>query len=204
MENEESSDTEDLGFMTSEAGMDQQAQKEAETIRFETEQRLAQTDEIMIWRLDDWRQPLATLQDMMVQLAGVGTGGGTWVGHEMQRNDLTLEENLLSLHADALAADSYASSLPDASRTRAKAWQSLWAGFETTAETLRASPEIDDIWKSHLDSTLKEARTAHDSLAVMLGSLKDDEAAQAVIEFSEGYFSELRDMFQIDDPGTGH
>lgn len=105
MDNEDASDTEDIGFMTSEAGMDQHAQEEAEKLRFETEQHLAQTDEILIWRLDDWRQPLSTFQDMMVQLAGVGTGGGTWVGHEMQRNDPTLEADLLAPHADALAAN---------------------------------------------------------------------------------------------------
>ncbi len=141
----------------------------------------------------------------MVQLAGVGTGGGTWVGHAMQRNDLTLEADLLAPHADALSAEPSPKPVdPDATRQRAKAWQSLWTEFESTAETLRASPEIDDIWKNHLDSALKEARTAHDSLAVMLGNLKDDKASQALIGFCDGYFSELRDMFQHDDPEAGH
>jgi hypothetical protein len=93
---------------------------------------------------------------------------------------------------------------PDATRQRAKAWQSLWTEFESTAETLRASPEIDDIWKRHLDSTLKEARKAHRTLAVMLANLKDGEAAQAVINFCNEHFTNTTDMFLDDDSEAGH
>jgi hypothetical protein len=126
----------------------------------------------------------------------------------MQRNDLTLEADLLAPHADALSAGLSAEPSPkpvgpDATRQRAKAWRSLWTEFESTAEALRASHEIDDIWKTHLDSTLKEARTAHDSLAVMLGNLKDEGAAQAVIDFSAVYFSTTTEMYLDDDSKFG-
>lgn len=205
---EQQADAEDLGFMTSEAGMDQHAREEAEKIRLATEQHLAQTDEISVWRLDDWRQPLGTFQDMIIQLAGVATGGGTWAGHEMRRNDLTLEADLLSLHAEALSTDPSAAPPPKAadrhaSRRRAMAWQSLWSDVESTAETLRASPDIDDNWKIHLDSSLNEARKAHRTLGVMLEKLADAKAAQAVIDYCQDYFSEEREMFRLPDSADG-
>lgn len=194
---------EDLEFMMSEAGMDKHARDQAEAIRGETERRLAEIDGIMIRRLDDWRQPLATLQDMMVELAGVGTGGGTWVGHEMQRNDLTLEEDLLRPNAEALATKQSdgppATPADPEAMARAKEWEALWTDFESLADSLRAAPEIDDVWKSHLDSTLQEARKAHELLATRLGTLRDGTAAQAVIDFYQDYFAEERAMFQDDD-----
>lgn len=42
---------------------------------------------------------------MMVQLAGGGTGGGTWVGDEMQRNDPALEADWLASQANELFTD---------------------------------------------------------------------------------------------------
>ena len=205
MKEEDAYEHGDIGFMMSEAGMDHHAQEQAEKIRHETERRLAQIDEIMVWRLDDWRQPLATLQDMMVQLAGVGTGGGTWVGHEMQRNDLKLEADLLEPHAEALAGNSFPEpstelANPETAQQRTKDWQLLWTEFETTAETLRESPGTDRIWKEHLVSTLNEARKAHGSLAMMLGNLENEVAAQAVIQFYGDYLIKNFSQFMDDDP----
>ncbi len=204
VEDDKTSAMEDPAFVSSEGGMDQYAQEQAEKLRHETEQRLAQSEETMILRLDDWRQPLSIFQDMMVEMAGVGTGGGCWVGHEIQRNDLTLETNLLEPYAEELAAKPSAEPSPkpgdqETARQRAKDWQTLWTKFESTAETLRNSPEIDEIWKKHLISTLNEAREAHGSLAVMIGNLEDDLAAQAVIDFCSESLSCTTDMLLDDE-----
>lgn len=45
------------------------------------------------------------ISSMMVQLAGGGTGGGTWVGDEMQRNDPALEADWLASQANELFTD---------------------------------------------------------------------------------------------------
>jgi hypothetical protein len=197
----------DLSF-TSEAGLDQREQRRAEACRYKTEQRLAQINEIMIWRLDDWRQPLSTFQDMIVQLSGVGTGGGTWVGHAMCRNDFELETELLESHAEALAArrsegTSSKAVDPKEKRKRAADWQAVWTRYESMAEALRISVEVDEIWKSHLAQTLDEARYAHQTLTGLLDRLEDAEAAWAVIDYCDQYLSTTTQTFlptETDDP----
>lgn len=192
----------DLGF-TSEAGLDQREQKRAEACREKTEQRLARIDETMILRLDDWRQPLATFQDMIVQLAGVGTGGGTWVGHAMCRNDLELEAELLEPHAETLAAPSSDSTSPktadpEEKHKRAADWQAVRTRFESMAGALRSSIEVDEVWKEPLEQSVNGAMRAHETIAVLLDQLEDAAAAQAVIDFCDQYLSTTTQTFQPD------
>ncbi|MCX6874852.1 MAG: hypothetical protein NTW21_13740 [Verrucomicrobia bacterium] len=190
--------------MYGEAGWDLCAQLTSAARRTETEHRLAQDDVMMVLRLDEWREPLAEFLDLIVEAAGVGTGGGTWVGHETIRNDLNLESELLGAHAEGLGAVHPAD--PEELRKRTDEWQILWVRFEAMVRNLRQElPQEDPFsgyWKQKLRRIQREAHRVHGSLSALLGNLEDEATAAAVIDFCNGYFSATMRRGGLDEAGS--
>ncbi len=192
-----------LGFeqgMASEAGWDLCARMKAEAIRLETESRLAGSDMLMVIRLAEWRRQLGSFQDLMVELAEVATHGGTWAGHEMDRNDLDLEESLLAPHARALGEvdglETTNEPVPlDVQKSRTETWNEVWDGFESSATRLRKAGQRGDFWIEQLPGILKEARDLHESMAGPFGEIRDEDAALAVKCYLTGYLDRLADHF---------
>lgn len=189
--------------LASEAGWDLCARMKAEAIRLETENRLARTDLLLVLRLAEWRRQLGRFQDLIVELAEVAHGGGTWAGHETDRNDLGLEELLLAPHALALGeVDGLGTEAepvaPAVAQARLEMWQKVWQTFESRAATLRDADQVGEFWKEQLPWILKEARELHDSLAGSVTRIRDADAAAAVTRYLTGYLDSLAEGF----PGT--
>ncbi|MCX6873826.1 MAG: hypothetical protein NTW21_08455 [Verrucomicrobia bacterium] len=197
--------------MYGEAGWDLCAQLTSAARRVETEHRLAQSDVMMVLKLDEWREPLADFLDLIVEAAGVGTSGGTWVGHESNRNDLNLESELLGVYAETLCAvrpDDAPSrpADPEELRKRTDEWQILWVRFEAMVRNLRQGLPKEDpfsgYWKQKLRRIQREALRVHGSLSVMLGNLEDDATAAAVTDFCSGYLSATMRQGGLNEAGT--
>ncbi len=204
-------DPADEDDFVSEAGEDNNAAMAAAAWQLDTDYKLSQIDMLRVWNLNNrWRPALDELQNTMIGLAGLATGGGTWVGHEICRNDLTLESGLIAPHAMALSeGEADEDEDPGAAagslrrrEARTAQWEALWRRIEETAnKRIRLSGDLDDIWKDRLDEVLEEVRRAHQALLPQLCGLADERAAQAVIQYYDRYFTDNFPDMSIRDDG---
>jgi len=181
----------------SEAEDDSTAAMAAGAWQLDTDYRLSQLDMRRVWNLNNrWRPPLNEFQDTLIGLASLASRGGSWVGHELCRNDLTLESELIAPQAMALSA-----SVPDDDPTagtgtpqhveRAAQWEALWRKIHASADAhVRASADLEDFWKSRLDDVLEHVRKAHQALLPLFCDMADDLAAQAVVRYFDQYFTD--------------
>ena len=188
---------EDENALVSEAEDDNNASMAAGAWQLDTDHKLSQIDMLRVWNLNNrWRPPLNEFQDSLIGLAGLATRGGSWVSHEMCRNDLTLESELIAPHALALSEgepddDLTAGVSTPQHEARVAQWEALWRKIEKSAdEQVRSSEDLENFWKSGLDETLKHVRRAHQALLPLICDLADESAAQAVIRYFDRYFSD--------------
>lgn len=177
----------------SEMADDDLAQWQAAAWRLQTESLLAATDIVRTWHLEAWREPLGLYQDAIVNVARLASAGGSWARHELLRNDLALERDLLAGHAAVLSADPEGGTEADPTERerRALRWASLWRQVETTADVrIRSAAGLEEAWKERLDPALAELREVHEELSALLLDLPDGRTADAVMDFCGGYFRE--------------
>ncbi|MBN8457235.1 MAG: hypothetical protein J0M04_05270 [Verrucomicrobia bacterium] len=194
--------------MTSEAGWDASARMRAAAIRVDTEARLARRDIRLVMGLGRWREDLGRLQDLMVRVAEVATGGGTWAGHEMERNDLELEEQLLAPHGEALGgADGFDPGSPtaplDGESSRSDTWNEVLQAMEKLAGRLREEDRPGDYWLSLLPDILADFRGVHKSMTESFAGIPDEDAALAVTCYLTGYLESLSCHFPELEESSG-
>ena len=197
----------DQGMM-SEAGWDASARIRTAAIRVDTESRLARRDIRLVMGLARWREDLGRLQDLMVRVAEVATGGGTWAGHEMERNDLELEEQLLAPHGEALgSADGFDPAPPtaplDGESSRSDTWNEVLLAMEKLSGRLREEDRPGDYWLSLLPDILADFRGLHTSMTESFAGIPDEDAALAVTCYLTGYLESLSCHFPELEENSG-
>lgn len=194
--------------MTSEAGWDASARMRAAAIRVDTESRLARRDIRLVMGLSRWREDLDRLQDLMVSVGEVATGGGTWAGHEMERNGLELEVQLLAPYGEALgSADEWDPMPPtapsDGESSRSDTWNEVLQAMEKLAGRLREENRPGDYWLSLLPEILEDFRGLHKSMAESFAGIPDEDAALAVTFYLTSYLESLSCHFPELEENSG-